>query len=77
MRYIIDAFSWIAYLEGSEKGKKIYEILKSNAENLVLLITIAEVVSKVERKGGNSNLAYNSIISNSNIINYVKKKGLI
>jgi len=68
MKYLIDAFSWIEYLEGSDKGKKVYEILNSDAENYSLLITIAEVVSKVKRKNGNSKLAYDSINSNSKIV---------
>ena len=67
MKYIIDAFSWIEYLEGSIKGKKIYEILNSNSENYVLLITIAEVVSKVKRKSMNYELAYESMIKNAKI----------
>ncbi|MDO8459501.1 MAG: PIN domain-containing protein [Nanoarchaeota archaeon] len=73
MKYIIDAFSWIEYLEGSEKGKKVYEILSSDAENYSLSITIAEVVSKVKRKNGNQQLAYNSIISNSKTLEITSK----
>lgn len=81
MKYIIDAFAWIEYLEGSEKGKKVYEILNSASENFVLLITIAEVISKVKRKGGNFKLAYDSMISNCKIANIspqiVKEAGLL
>lgn len=81
MKYIIDAFSWIEYLEGSERGKKVHEILNSDSENFVLLITIAEVISKVKRKEGNFKLAYDSIISNSQIANIspriAKEAGLL
>ena len=67
MKYIIDAFAWIEYLEGGIKGKKVYEILNSDSENYTLLITIAEVVSKVKRKSLNHKLAYESMIKNTKI----------
>src|SRR3989344_4145890 len=73
MKYIIDAFSWIEYLEGSEKGRKVHEILNSDSENFVLLMTIAEVISKVKRKGGNFKLAYDSMISDCRIANISPK----
>ena len=73
MKFIIDAYSWIEYLEGSKEGEKVYEILKSDNEKFVLLITIAEVVSKVKRKKGNFILAYESIISNAKVIDITPK----
>ncbi len=73
IKYIIDAFSWIEYLEGSETGKKVYEILNSDAENYALLVTISEVVSKVKRNGGNIELAFDSIVSNCKVANITTK----
>jgi predicted nucleic acid-binding protein len=81
MKYIIDAFAWIEYLEGSSKGEKVSEILNSNHEILVLPITIAEVVSKIQRKNSKPEIAYQSIISKSKIIEMTprvaKQSGLL
>ena len=73
MLYLIDVYSWIEYLEGSKEGEKVYEILKSNNEIFVLPITISEVVSKVKRMKGNALLAYEAIVSNSQIIETTPK----
>ena len=64
MKLIIDAHSWIEYLEGSFSGQKLNDILKEDNEILVLPITISEVMGYIKRKGGNVELAYNSIIKN-------------
>jgi predicted nucleic acid-binding protein len=81
MKYIIDAFAWIEYLEGSEKGRKVYDVLNSDSENLVLLITISEVVSKIKRKSMNYELAYESMIKNAKIFDIIpriaKEAGLL
>ena len=69
MKLLIDAFSWIEYLEGSAIGEEVHRILKNKEHEIfVLPITIAEVVSKTERKKGNTQLAYNIILENANII---------
>ena len=68
MKYLVDAYAWIEYLEGSNKGVKVSEILNADNEIIILPMTIAEVVSKIKRKGSNSELAYNVIISKSKII---------
>ena len=68
MKYLIDAYAWIEYLEGSSKGQKVSEILEAENEIFILPITIAEVISKVKRKEGNFELAYNVMTSKSKII---------
>ncbi|MBI2043520.1 PIN domain-containing protein [Candidatus Pacearchaeota archaeon] len=72
MKYMIDSSCWIDYLEGSKSGEKINEIIK-HEEVYALSINIAEIVSKIKRKRGNFELAYNSIISNAAIINITSK----
>jgi predicted nucleic acid-binding protein len=49
-KYVIDAYAWIEYLRGSEKGEKVKSIIE-NKQNEVLTsaITIAEVLSKFMR----------------------------
>jgi len=68
MKYLIDSSAWIEYLEGSKTGEKVYEILKGNNEIYTLSINIGEVISKVKRKNGNIEIAYNFLTSNINII---------
>ncbi|MDP1729465.1 MAG: PIN domain-containing protein [archaeon] len=69
MKVLVDSSAWIEYLEGSELGKKVRELIISNNEIYSLSIIIAEVVSKVKRTHMNAELAYETIISNSLIIN--------
>ena len=68
MKYIIDAYAWIEYLIGGKLGEKVREIILSNEEIISLNITIAEVISKINRKKGNIDIAYNAINTNSKII---------
>ena len=64
MNYLIDAYAWIEYLEGSTAGSKVRKIIEEN-EAITLSITLAEVISKVKRKGLDENNAYQAITSNS------------
>ncbi len=81
MKYLIDAFSWIEYLEGSSKGERVSNILKSDNEIFVLPLTIGEVVSKTKRKDKNHELAYESITKRAKIISttprMAKEAGLL
>ena len=73
MKYIIDSSAWIEYLEGSEKGEKVSNILKKENEIFILPLNIGEVVSKVKRKDKNVEIAYRVLISRSNIIEITPK----
>ena len=68
MKLLVDAHSWIEYLEGSSSGEKLSKLLNEENEIYVLSITISEVVSKVKRSDKDSELAYDSIIKNSRIL---------
>ena len=68
MKYIIDSYAWIEYLEGSKLGEKVREIILNNYELYSLNLTIAEVISKVKRKKGDSEIAFKAITSNSKIL---------
>ena len=69
MKYLIDAYAWIEYLEGSKLGEKVREIMVGKDDLFSLSLTISEVISKVKRKNGNTDLAYKAITSNSKILN--------
>ena len=68
-KHVIDAYAWIEYLDGSEAGRKVSALLENNDETYTCAMTIAEVVSKVARKGKDVKAAYDILLSNSQIVN--------
>jgi predicted nucleic acid-binding protein len=67
-KHVIDAYAWIEYLDGSEAGKKVASIIENDDELYTCAITLGEVVSKVARKGKDAKIAYDVLLSNSQII---------
>jgi predicted nucleic acid-binding protein len=68
-KHLIDAYAWIEYLDGRTSGKKVVSILENNQEVYTCAITLGEVVSKVARMGKDAKIAYDVLLSNSQIIN--------
>lgn len=68
-KHVIDAYAWIEYLDGSEAGHKVGALIEENDETYTCAMTIAEVVSKVARKGKDVKVAYDVLLSNSQIVN--------
>jgi len=68
-KHVIDAYAWIEYLDGSEAGGKVRALIEKNDEIYTCAMTIAEVVSKVARKGKDMKIAYDVLLSNSQIVN--------
>jgi len=68
MKLLVDSYSWIEYLNGSLSGERVSKFLKGAHEIYSLNLIISEVVSRVKRKAGNTESAYNAILSNSKII---------
>lgn len=73
MKYIIDTSAWIEYLNGSKSGESVNKILKEDNEIYVISLIISEVISKVKRKAGNVDLAYDCLIKNSRIFDITPK----
>lgn len=67
IKYVIDAWAWLEYLNGSNLGLKVKELIK-NGNVFTSAVTVAEVISKVERKGMDTSVAFNAITSLSKII---------
>jgi predicted nucleic acid-binding protein len=67
-KYVIDAYAWIEYLEGSASGRKVAAILEDNHEIYTCAVTVGEVVSKVARMGKEAKVAFDILVSNSQII---------
>ena len=80
MKILVDSSAWIEYLEGSEAGERVSQILK-NEEIYSINLIIAEVVSKIKRNNQDFNLAYKIISSNSMVFDLnpriAKEAGLI
>jgi len=67
--FVIDAYAWIEYLDGSARGTFVRNIIE-NANNKIYTcaVTVAEVVSKFIRRGYDPETAFSAITTNSTII---------
>lgn len=72
-KYVIDSYAWIEYLDGTEAGLMVRKKLLKNPEIYTSSISVAEVVSKTKRVKKDIDIAYNSILRNSFIINADEK----
>jgi len=68
--YVIDAYAWIEYLIGSKAGEKVKSVLEGEDNEIyTCAVTLAEVISKTAREGRNFEVAYDILVSNSQVIN--------
>ena len=68
--YVIDAYAWIEYLEGSEKGQAVRKIVENQIDNFhTSSVTYAEVISKFMRSGKNPQIAKDAMHTLSKINN--------
>ncbi len=68
MKYIIDSYAWIEYLDGTSKGQKLKEILMKENEIYTLGLSITEIISRVKRMDKDVETAYKAITFNSMIV---------
>jgi len=69
-KYVIDAYAWIEYLIGSKSGEKVKDAVENeNNEIYTCTVTLAEVVSKTAREERDFEVAYDILLSNSQIVN--------
>lgn len=68
-KLVIDSYAWVEYLNGTKLGEKVAVMLEEKQEIFTSALTIAEITSKIARKGMNVKLAYDIITSNSIIVN--------
>ena len=66
--YCIDAYAWVEYLTGSEKGRKVADIVE-NPDNEIFTspVTLAEVVSVAKREGRDYNAAFSIVLNLSKL----------
>jgi predicted nucleic acid-binding protein len=67
-KHVIDAYAWIEYLDGTDAGRKVTATLENSDGVYTCAVTLAEVVSKVARKGKDAKIAYDVLLSNSQIV---------
>ena len=68
-RYVMDAYAWIEYLDGSAAGRQVKEIIESDNEIHTCAVNVAEIISKVKRANMDVNVAVRTIAGLSQIIN--------
>ena len=67
-RYVIDAYAWIEYLDGSSRGAKVRDLLENPANTILTsAITLAELVSKSLRAKRDPKTAIKAVESNSTL----------
>ena len=76
--FVIDAYAWIEYLKGTEKGKKVAEIIEDD-ENQIFTssATVAEVVSKTLKENKDVNIALNHINNFSAVVSVTNEIGVL
>jgi len=68
-KYVIDAYAWVEYLIGSKSGEKVKAVLDGESnEVFTCAVTVAEVVSKTAREGRDFEVAYDILLSNSQVV---------
>lgn len=69
MKCLIDAYAWVEYFEGTEKGLKVKKII-DNPQNSIFssVLTIAEMASKAKRSGKDAEEIIAAIFSLSSIV---------
>jgi len=67
-KYVVDAYAWIEYLGGTDAGRKVMEIVENNDDIFTCAVTLGEVVSKVARLGKDAKIAYDVLLSNSQVV---------
>ncbi len=65
--YIIDAYAWMEYLNGSKSGEIVKGILEK--ENcFTSAVTLAEVISKIKRSGLDAKVAFEAVTLSSKVL---------
>ncbi len=55
-------------MDGTERGRKVSDLIDENDEVFTCALTVAEVISKAARKGKDTKAIYDILTSNSEVI---------
>lgn len=76
-KFVIDAYAWIEYLDGSEKGKRASEIIEDDSNEIFTSsATVAEIISKILRKNQEIRVALNYINNFSTVHDVTQEIGI-
>ena len=76
--FVIDAFAWIEYLQGTEKGKKAAEIIEEEGHQIFTSsATVSEIVSKILRENKDVGIALNHVNNFSTVVNVTNELGIL
>jgi len=71
MRFVVDTFCWIDYLEGNEAGEKVRKYIEDSSNEIIItLLNIAEISSVVARRNLDVNKVLNLVCSNSKLFSF-------
>jgi predicted nucleic acid-binding protein len=66
-RLVVDSWAWVEYFDGSKAGKRVEAALRSAEEVWTSAVSIAEIVSRYQRKGIDESPALETLTSISRI----------
>ena len=73
-KLVADAYTWIEYLEESEKGRKAAKFLEDDSNEIFTSsANVAEVISKFLRSNKDVGIAIKCINSMSNVVNVTQE----
>lgn len=68
-RFVIDAWAWMEYLQGSAKGRIVHELTQDEEhEVFTSAVSLAEVLSKVIRQGKDQAAAHEAVCQLSKVV---------
>lgn len=67
-RFVADAYAWVEYLDGTQRGIKLKTLIEENAELYTSAVTLAEVISKAARTDRDMKKADGIIRGNSTVV---------
>lgn len=67
MKFLVDSYAWVEYLDGTQSGQKVKEILQKG-EIYTLNLVLSEVISRMKRLKLDAEIAYKALILNSKIL---------
>ncbi len=68
-RYVIDAWAWMEYLDGSAKGDKVRTIIEGKGSELYSsAVSLTEVMSKLMRTGKDAGVALRAVTGLSRVV---------
>ncbi len=80
-KYVIDSYAWIEYFEGSTNGSVVQKLIKEGHEVFTHAVTVAEIISRMKRKGFDADEIYSALTTLSKIEettpSFSKEVGLI